>query len=823
MLAGSVSGGIWRSEDAGNSWTKVYGTDSYPGITCLVQDTRPGHTNTWYCGTGEAYGNSAGDVGAYYLGNGMYKSIDGGITWESLKTTASASIETFDLTWDLVWSLAVDVSAPDSLDVVYASTTYGGIYRSINGGQTFTKVLGKGASTAYFAEVICTPQGAVYATLSDDATEKGIWRSPDGTTWTKITPTDFSAAYNRITMAYSPQNPNDVYFLGVTPGGGKTTYNYRFEPEQNSLWKYTYLSGNGSGAGGSWQNLSDNLYVGPYRFDDFNVQGGYNLLIAVSPHDPNVIVIGGTNLYRSTDGFTTPNNSRILGGYGESTDLPLFLSWENHHPDQHVVLFHPNEPNTLINGNDGGLYRTNNFFADTVEWDNINNGYITTQFYTVAINHAIPNNIIIGGLQDNGTRYTGSADPTFYWPLSFNYDGAWCFVPDNGQYFYFSTNGGKIIKIKLDEAGNMTDFVRVDPIGPAEEDYLFINPFMMDPVKNEVLYVPTAHRIWVNYGTDVIPFNNKFDSTALNWGNLPDTIGFANTRISAITCSTKPAHRLYIGTGVDSFTPASGGRRVYRVDNALSGLPKMVEITGTAFPQKGNVSCVATDPRDADKVFVVFSNYGVYSLFYSENGGETWDKVAGNLESNSVGTGAGPSLRWLHVMPLGADSSAYFLGTSVGLYYTNTLDGLNTEWQHLASESIGQTVVEMIDSRSVDSLIVVGTHGNGVYSANTPADWNVGVKPPLNTPAPNIELKAYPNLVSNNNGQFTLSIRLPENNKQAKVIATSGNGQQQQLWQTSSGSGQYNIPITTCDWAKGVHYITLYTNKAKKTIPVTIW
>jgi hypothetical protein len=71
--------------------------------------------------------------------------------------------------------------------------------------------------------------------------------------------------------------------------------------------------------------------------------------------------------------------------------------------------------------------------------------------------------------------------------------GAWCFVPDNGQYFYFSTNGGKIIKIKLDEAGNMTDFVRVDPIGPAEEDYLFINPFMMDPVKNEVLYVPTAH------------------------------------------------------------------------------------------------------------------------------------------------------------------------------------------------------------------------------------------------------------------------------------------------------------------------------------------
>jgi hypothetical protein len=130
-------------------------------------------------------------------------------------------------------------------------------------------------------------------------------------------------------------------------------------------------------------------------------------------------------------------------------------------------------------------------------------------------------------LQDNGTRYTGSADPTFYWPLSFNYDGAWCFVPDNGQYFYFSTNGGKIIKIKLDEAGNMTDFVRVDPIGPAEEDYLFINPFMMDPVKNEVLYVPTAHRIWVNYGTDVIPFNNKFDSTALNWGNLPDTIGAA--------------------------------------------------------------------------------------------------------------------------------------------------------------------------------------------------------------------------------------------------------------------------------------------------------
>ncbi len=100
LIAGSVSGGMYRSTDGGVHWTKT--TSSYPGATAVVQDKRPGRTNTWYYSSGEPYGTSASGSYAFYLGNGIYKSTDGGQTWAPLPATTTTTPQTFDLPYELV-------------------------------------------------------------------------------------------------------------------------------------------------------------------------------------------------------------------------------------------------------------------------------------------------------------------------------------------------------------------------------------------------------------------------------------------------------------------------------------------------------------------------------------------------------------------------------------------------------------------------------------------------------------------------------------------------------------------------------------------------
>src|SRR6185312_16021481 len=104
----SCSGGMWRSTDQGLSWTSITPPNQYKSVSCLSQDTRTGHTNVWYYGTGEAFGASASATGAYYLGNGIYKSTDGGLTWTVLSATAGTSLTALDTWGDLIWNLVTD-------------------------------------------------------------------------------------------------------------------------------------------------------------------------------------------------------------------------------------------------------------------------------------------------------------------------------------------------------------------------------------------------------------------------------------------------------------------------------------------------------------------------------------------------------------------------------------------------------------------------------------------------------------------------------------------------------------------------------------------
>ena len=805
LIAGSCSGGMWRSTDQGASWTSITPPNQYKSISCLSQDTRTGHTNVWYYGTGEAFGASASATGAYYLGNGIYKSTDGGLTWTVLSATAGTSITTLDTWSDLIWNIVTDASNATQ-DVVYAAA-YGGIYRSADGGSTWTRELGTSAAS-YFTDVAITKTGVVYATLSSDGGQKGLYRSADGITFKNITPAGFPANYNRIKIGISPSDETQVYFLGNTPGSGQPDTNYLGAVEWNSLWRYTYISGDGTGAGGSWQDRSSNLPSSGGLFDKFTSQGSYDLVIKVKPNDTNTVFIGGTNLYRSTSGFADNAHTTFIGGYVQGATLPVVNGYPNHHPDQHELVFLPSNPDKMISSNDGGIFKTNDNTASSVSWTSLNNGYITTMFYTCAIDHAVTNDIIIGGAQDNGSWYTNSSALTSPWVTPRGGDGSFCAIADNGAAYYFSIQNGKMMRAKLDAAGNVDSFARIDPIGG--HGYQFSNPYIIDPNNNNIMYLPAGTALWRNNNLSDIPYAGNWDSISTNWTMFSDTLT-TGSAITAVAVSKTPANRVYYGTS---------GKRVYRIDNANTGTPTATDITSTGsaapFPSGANVSCIAVDPDNADNVMVVFSNYGVYSLFYSSNGGTSWTKVGGNLESGTAAAADGPSCRWASIIPV-TGGTVYLVGTSVGLFATTQLAGTATVWTQQGATNIGASVVDMIDYRATDGLVVIATHSGGIYSSHITNISDVSV--PSVAAGSDLNLISYPNPFS---AQTTIQFSLK---KKTDVSINIYDAMGRLLRTVATGTmdaGEKRYVLSGSDLATGIYYCTLRAGNATQTHSIIV-
>ena len=677
VLAGGISGGMYLSENNGTSWRLTSDLSQFASVTALAQD--PSNRSVWYYGTGELEGNSASGSGAFFVGEGIFKSTDGGETWAQLPSTAQGSRTTFDQFFDVVWNVAVH---PTNGTVLAA--TYGAIMRSTDGGASWQQVLGRSASPFSRAtDVTFASNGTAYAVLSRSGggfPEYGVYRSTDGgATWTSINPPTLTADPYRMVVAAAPSDPNTAYVFVQKNQAGNA-------PGDHQLFRY-------NAASNTWTERSAGFPHSPSIFGgEFTTQGGYDMVVAVKPDDPNTVWIGGTNLYRSTDGGAS---FTWVAGY--HADAMQQGQWPNHHPDQHRVVFYPNNPNAMISGHDGGLSVTTNVMQQPQTWTRIVDGYLTTQFYALAVDPTAGSELLVGGLQDNGTWLTESTSSSQDWIEILTGDGAFAAVAPGGFPVYASSQNGNVIRI------TQTAYSSVAPAG--ESNFLFITPYLLDPNDARVMYLAGGNAVWRNSNLDAIPVGNQ--PTSVNWTRLTaSAVGTPSThQVTALAVSTTPANRLYFGA-----TDYQTQTVLKRVDNAASN-PAGTVITPGGLTQGAYPSSIAVHPSNADEILATFSNYGIESVWHSTNGGTSWSSVEGNL-----GGADGPSVRWATIAPA-SSGTVYFLATSTGVYSTRTLSGATTTWAQEGASTIGNVVTNMIVHRPSDGLVVAGTHGRGAYSA----------------------------------------------------------------------------------------------------------
>jgi len=477
--------------------------------------------------------------------------------------------------------------------------------------------------------------------------------------------------------------------------------------------------------------------------------------------------------------------------------------------------------------NDGGIYLTTNCTADSADmiWVRLNHKLTTTQFYSVAIDHgASAENWILGGLQDNNWYYTVTDNPSEFWfNIDICYDGFLVALAPSWEYCVISAYSGNIWTSQFDASMHTKNIYPqlpdtllkyYDPVMGSNELFPFYQNFALDLNTTRTFYLPTVNSIWRKDDMKAASYDTSLRN--VGWNHLSNVnTGNAST-LSAISVSRFPANRLYYGTSLG---------KLYRLDNANTGNPVPVDITSSSFPAEGFVACIDINPLNANEVIVVFSNYGVLSLFYTADGGAAWTSVSGNLEEHPDGTGSGPSVRWAKQLTYKGEK-VVFVGTSVGLYSTTALKGDSTIWVQESPDAMGNVIVDMIDARSTDGFVAVATHGNGVYS--TYYKPSTGINEPGGSqsldmldpyPVPAHDMITVP--VESKSGGY-LEIRLTSNSGADLGILWKGNVRPGKNNISIQLSGSPAIRSSTHSLQTGVYYLTASTSSARQTKKIIV-
>lgn len=536
-----------------------------------------------------------------------------------------------------------------SASVVLASTSTG-VMRSTDGGSTWTKVL-----TSFSTDIEIASNGNMFAA---DKVGKVYKSTDNGQNWADVTP---KAGGKRVELAVSPSNPDILYAVADGGTGGADVAWFVKSTNGGSTWKDITIP----------KYREQNGTIGSNHFT--RAQAWYDLILSVHPTNPNVLLAGGIDVHRTLDGGTSWTQiSDWVGNNGNYA-----------HADQHAMLFRPGFDNEFLTGTDGGVFLSQNITDITPAFLARNKDYNVTTFYSVAVPNTKHSNFVIAGSQDNGTIRTTDVAIGAGSEVTGG-DGAYCFIDqDNANLhitstpynsYYLSQDAGKTFKVI---AGDQTKG-------------RFINPAEYDS-NADILYAAGG----LNEMTRIanIAGNPGAQETL--------TLSIDNRQITHIKASPHTANRLFIGVRIHS-----GEGKLYRIDQANT-TPTVTEITGTYSGSHGGwVSSIDVGANDS-QLLATFSNYGVNSVYESNDGGSTWTNKSGNLPDMPI--------RWGLYNP--NDRKQAILATEVGVWSTDDLSIASPVWEP-TNTGLANVRTDMIKYRSSDGMVAIATYGRGVFTTN---------------------------------------------------------------------------------------------------------
>ncbi|MDX1671358.1 MAG: T9SS type A sorting domain-containing protein, partial [Balneolaceae bacterium] len=306
--------------------------------------------------------------------------------------------------------------------------------------------------------------------------------------------------------------------------------------------------------------------------------------------------------------------------------------------------------------------------------------------------------------------------------IVFGGDGGYTYFAPS--YLLVSAQNGQVARLSVDSQNNPTNFgAIVHPRGATEQ--LFVHPYVLDPNDETVLYYPGSNSnlgrqfIWRNTEIDQIS-NSNSDGATQGWEQLTNFDVPSGYVISNLAVSKVPADILYFaGSDGDPTDNNNLEPLLFRVNNAktsTSGKQELfsanIDTSFSGVPRGAYIHNLALNPVNANELLVVMSNYNITGIFHSDDGGQNWSSVEGNLTGDALNPG--PSIRSATIIP-GETETVYIVATSTGVFSTTTLDGTNTSWVRESPGGIGFAVSEFVTSRSSDGDVAVGTHGRGIF------------------------------------------------------------------------------------------------------------
>lgn len=672
----TAGGGLWKTQNNGITWKPLF---EHEGSYSLgVVEIDPNNPNTVWVGAGE--NNSQRSVS---FGDGVYRSLDGGKTWQNMGLKNSEHISMIRVQpgdSNVVW-----VAAQGPL---WNSGGDRGLYKSVDGGRQWEKVLDIDADTGVNEFVVDpgNPEVVVASsyqrrrhvwTLIDGGPGGGIHKSTDGgKTWRKITNGLPQGDLGRIGLAAAPSSPNVIYAIIEADEKGRGVYR-------------------STDFGESWEKRSDHITTSPQYYNE----------LVVDPHDPEVVYSLDTFTQRSADGGKTWSK----------------LPFKNRHVDDHALWIDPENSDHMYIGGDGGVYET---WDSGENWRHIRNLPVT-QFYRATPDNDSPFYNVCAGTQDNQTlcgpartRFADGITNADWWIAQFG-DGFKAQIdPTDPNVVYAQYQYGGLVR--MDRVSGERQSITPQP-GPDEKNYKWNwnSPLIISPHDHKRLYYG-AERLfrsddrgdsWVVVSDDLSRRLNRNELKVMGRVWSVDAIAKNESTSmygSLIALDESPLAEGLIYAGTDDGliqVTGDGGAHWQRVDS-FRGVPDMALVED-----------IVASRHDADVAWAVIDNHkrGDHKPYVlrSSDRGRSWKLMVSGLPER----GSAHTIVEDHI-----DPDLLFVGTEFGLFFTQDGGG---SWHKLGS--LPTVAVRDVEIQRRENDLVVATFGRGIYILD---DYS-----PLRTPA----------------------------------------------------------------------------------------